>query len=670
MGVSLNEMIRLDRRSSVKSLLNRMTNDSRLIGVSVCSPRGTLVNKSDTVPKQIACNPEIADTDDRLTLYQGTAIHVSSHKLRAPDGETLAVLNVFQNSSHLRVRAEATQRYIIFAFIGIGLLVSLVTMAVYRWTVAGPLDQLTRTLKFIAAGRTKFAKSFENTDLGPFVRNLEKVLRDLRQSKPLPAPSTTGLMTAARLREVTQRLFGEAKFCVVANREPYIHNRKGSKIEVQFPSSGLVSAVEPILRACSGVWIGHGSGSADRETADGNGIILVPPGNPEYALKRVWLSKEEEQGYYFGFANEGLWPLCHIAHTRPIFRNEDWEQYQKVNKKFADAFNEQVNGAKTIALIQDYHFALLPGILRQSRPDTVSSLFWHIPWPNPEAIAICPWKNQIMAGMLGADLIGFHTQYHCNNFLDSVDRFMEARVDRENFSVTIRGHTCYVKPFPISIEWPPRNDARPDEIPEIRAKLLEELGLPKDIMVGVGIDRLDYTKGIIERFLSIERLLEKYPQYVGKFVFIQIGAPSRTQIKRYQDFNSEVQEVTNRINWRFGQNGYEPIHLRLNHHDAAEVFRYYRASKLCYVSSLHDGMNLVAKEFIAARSDEQGVLVLSSFTGAAKELTDALIINPYDIEENADALHAALKMSPEEQRLRMQRLRQVVSTNNVYNWAA
>jgi trehalose 6-phosphate synthase len=275
-----------------------------------------------------------------------------------------------------------------------------------------------------------------------------------------------------------------------------------------------------------------------------------------------------------------------------------------------------------------------------------------------------------MTGMLGADLIGFHTQYHCNNFLDSVDRFMEARVDRENFSVTTKGHTCFVKPFPISIEWPPRNDALPSEIPKIRSLLLDELGLPQNALIGVGVDRLDYTKGIVERFLAIERLLEKYPQYIGKFIFIQIGAPSRTQIKRYQDFNGEVQEVTNRINWRFGQEGYEPIVLRMNHHDSSEVFRFYRAAQFCYVSSLHDGMNLVAKEFIAARSDELGTLVLSSFTGAAKELTDALIINPYDIEENADALHTALSMDTNQQTMRMKRLRQTVSTNNVYNWAA
>ncbi|MEQ1878247.1 MAG: trehalose-6-phosphate synthase, partial [Bdellovibrionia bacterium] len=538
LGVSLDELVRAKRTRVIQDLLDRTGSGSRLIGASVCSPDGRLIAKSETVPTEVACAP--AAGADNLLPFRGSVLHVSRHKLMHGPRNT-AVLQVFQNSSHLQVRTEATQRYILFAFLGIGLLVSLVTFAVYRWTVHGPLHQLTTSLKLIAAGRTKFAKRFEHTDFGPFARNLEQVLRDLRRTESNDT-SANGVWTAPRLREETKRLFGDAKICVVANREPYIHNRRGSKIEVQFPSSGLVSAVEPILRACSGLWIGHGSGSADRETSDRRGVLLVPPGNPEYALKRVWLSKEEEQGYYYGFANEGIWPLCHIAHTRPVFRSADWEQYQAVNRKFARAFESEMGGAKSIALIQDYHFALLPGILREMNPSAVSSLFWHIPWPNPEAIAICPWKNQIMSGMLGADLIGFHTQYHCNNFLDSVDRFMEARVDRENFSVTIKGHTCFVKPFPISIEWPPRNDALPDEIPEVRSKLLEELGLRKDALVGVGIDRLDYTKGIIERFLSIERLLEKHPELIGRFVFIQIGAPSRTQIKRYQDFNGEVQE--------------------------------------------------------------------------------------------------------------------------------
>jgi trehalose-6-phosphate synthase len=666
-GMSVREQVRTGQKTELQKLLNRIEAESRLFGISICTTDGVLIGKTESISRDIACSKEPAGQISRI----GSAIlHRSEHQLRDHGKENLAVLNIFQDSSNLKTKSEAAQRYIIFGFLAAGILLSLVTFTVYRWTIIGSIAQMTRALRFIAAGRTKFAQKFENTEFAPLAKSLEKVLSDLKLQKRALEANYNGIWSAPRLKEETKRLFGDAKFCVIANREPYIHNRVGDKIEVQLPSSGLVTAVEPILRACSGLWIGHGSGTADREMSDRSGKLLVPPERPEYALKRLWLTEEEEKGYYYGFSNEGLWPLCHIAHTRPIFRKEDWEQYQKVNLKFAEAFDQEMKRSQGIALIQDYHFALVPGMLRQMRPDTVSSLFWHIPWPNPESIAICPWKNQIMKGMLGADLIGFHTQFHCNNFLDSVDRFLEARVDRENFSVTIQGHTCFVKPFPISIEWPPRNEVRPEEISGIREELLKELGLSESLLVGVGVDRLDYTKGIVERFLAIERLLEKYPQYIGKFVFIQIGAPSRTQIKRYQDFNSEVMEITNRINTRYGNAEYKPLHLRMHHHDAHEVFRFYRSSNLCYVSSLHDGMNLVAKEFIASRSDEQGVLVLSSFTGASKELFDALIVNPYDIEENADAIHAALTMSADEQRVRMHRLRNVVSTNNVFNWAA
>jgi trehalose 6-phosphate synthase len=340
-----------------------------------------------------------------------------------------------------------------------------------------------------------------------------------------------------------------------------------------------------------------------------------------------------------------------------------------VNEKFARAFLEEHSGSNPIALIQDYHFALLPQMIRAQKPDAILSLFWHIPWPNPEAFGICPWKKDLLLGMLGADLIGFHTQYHCNNFLDTVDRFLEARVDREQFSVTIQGHVCYVKPFAISVEWPSRHDIQPAAFPREREDLLAELNLPAGTMLGIGVDRVDYTKGIIERFRSVERLLEKHPEHVGKFVFVQIGAPSRTHIKRYQDLNSAVQEEADRINWKFGHAEAPPILLKLSHHNGPEIHRYYRAAELCFVSSLHDGMNLVAKEYVSAHSDGRGALVLSNFAGAARDLGDALLVNPYDTDECAEALHHALTMPEEERRQRMQRMRAQVSEKNVYAWA-
>jgi trehalose 6-phosphate synthase len=553
------------------------------------------------------------------------------------------------------------------------LLLSVATLAlwVHRWSIKRPVDHFASIMGALVKGDfSKARKLFRNSEFAPFAQNLEEMLQQLEKHKSdrvVPLPNS---WTPTRLRQQVRQQFGNGRICVIANREPCIHNRKGRTVETVFPASGLVTAVEPIVRACSGLWIGHGSGTADQETADEQGMLLVPPHQPEYALKRVWLTKEEEEGYYYGFSNEGMWPLCHIVHTRPLFRSEDWKHYQGVNRKFAKAFAEGMKGSdRPIALAQDYHFALLPQMIKEEVPKAVVSLFWHIPWPNPEVISICPWKNEILEGMIAADLIGFHTQYHCNNFLDSADKFLEARVDRERFSITSKGHTCYVKPFPISIEWPPKHDIEAAKIPEVRAEVMDELGLKHDIKICVGVDRLDYTKGIIERFLAVEKLLEQHPELIGRFVMVQISAPSRTHIRRYQDLDAEIRELVGRINFKFRRDGVEPIIHRLFHHDSKEIFRFYRAADVCMVSSLHDGMNLVAKEFVASRVDNGGSLVLSSFTGAAKELTDAFIVNPYDIENSAVALHQALMLDSAEKSLRMSRLRAEVLKNNVYTWA-
>jgi trehalose 6-phosphate synthase len=400
--------------------------------------------------------------------------------------------------------------------------------------------------------------------------------------------------------------------------------------------------------------------------------LRVPPEDPNYTLRRVWLTKEEEQGYYYGFANEGLWPLCHIAHTRPIFRASDWQSYLDANQKFADAVVEEIaDSQRPVVLVQDYHFALLPRLMKMQRPDARVAIFWHIPWPNPEAFGICPWRRELLEGLLGADLIGFHTQSHCNNFLETVDRNLESRIDWEHFSASRLDHHTMVRPFPISVDL--TNGLHPEEDYDSnyahRSALFKSLGIEATLL-GVGVDRVDYTKGILERFLAIERFLEKWPAYRGQFTFVQIGAPSRTHIKRYHDFLGEVELEAERINWRFQSGKWKPILFLKRQHSHEEIAKYYRAADLCLVTSLHDGMNLVAKEFVAARADERGVLILSQFTGAARELRDALLVNPYDIDETAEALRRALEMEPEEKELRMQRMRRTVRENNVYRWAA
>lgn len=477
--------------------------------------------------------------------------------------------------------------------------------------------------------------------------------------------------TPARLKATLSQYLDDERVVVLANREPYLHARgPDGTIAVTHPASGLVTALEPVMRACSGVWVAHGSGSADRETSDAQGRVRVPPGEESYVVRRVWLDEAEERGYYYGLANEGLWPLCHLAHVRPVFRATDWAHYRAVNERFADAVCEEAEGDDPIVLVQDYHFALAPRLIRERLPRATILTFWHIPWPNAERIGICPWREEILEGLLGSSILGFHTQQHCNNFIDSVDAYVESRIDRERRAIVRRdsGETL-VRPYPISIEWPVRWMDGIASVETCRREVREELGLAPDALLALGVDRMDYTKGIEERLEAVDLLLERAPALRGRFTFVQLAAPSRTHIERYRELDARVRSLAERINARWGREGYQPVQLRVAHHEPPTVFRYYRAAEVCYVSSLHDGMNLVAKEFVAARDDEQGVLVLSQFTGAARDLTEALVVNPYDTQQAAQALEVALAMPASEQRLRMRSMRRLVSELNVFRWA-
>jgi trehalose 6-phosphate synthase len=496
------------------------------------------------------------------------------------------------------------------------------------------------------------------------VRSLVERLAEERRSDARSGPWNPDRLRAA----LKQHLQGE-RVIVLANREPYIHQNVDGAIQVQHPASGLVTALEPVMRACSGVWVAHGSGNADRATSDPVGRVWVPPGEESYLVRRVWLSEAEEQGYYYGFSNEGLWPLCHVADARPVFRAEDWAHYASVNQKFADAVCEEVDSDDPIILVQDYHFALAPKLIRQRLPRATILTFWHIPWPNAERLGICPWREELLSGLLGSSIVGFHTQQHCNNFVDSVEAFLESRTDRENLSVVQGLRRTLVRAYPISIDWPVRRLKGLPAVADCRLAVRRQLGIADDALLGVGIDRLDYTKGIEERLQAVDTLLERHAEFRGRFVFAQVAAPSRTKIDRYRELNERVEGLAAKINERWGQGDYRPVILLRSHHEPKEVFRYFRAADLCYVSSLHDGMNLVAKEFVAARDDERGVLVLSQFTGAARDLPEALIVNPYDLSQAGDALATALKMSHAEQEERMRSMRRMVSEFNVYRWA-
>ena len=471
-----------------------------------------------------------------------------------------------------------------------------------------------------------------------------------------------------RLIEAARSRLDGVRLIVVANREPFIHTFEGEEIRCLRPASGLATALDPVMRACGGVWVGHGSGDADRETADEHSRLAVPPEAPSYTLRRVWLTKEEEQGYYYGLANGALWPMCHVAYTRPRFDPRDWQLYRAVNQKFADAVLEEAAGEAAIVFVQDYHFALLPRMLKQARPDLTVMHFWHIPWPNREIIRICPWQDELLDGLLGNDLLSFHIQYHCNNFLETVDRGVEAKVDMERFSVTRGGHTTRVQPHPISIDADAIAALAPTDPAAHERLIRRQLGVRGRKLL-VGVDRVDYTKGIPERFRAVDRLLTLYPAWKGQFQFVQIGAPSRVHIAEYRQLNEHLEALAEEINWRHACRGWKPIVFINEHYSAEQVYSLYRIATACVVSSLHDGMNLVAKEFVAARTDLLGSLVLSRFTGAAREFEEALLVNPYDMDGFAEALNQALAMPADEQRRRMQRLRQRVLDQNIYRWA-
>jgi trehalose 6-phosphate synthase len=476
--------------------------------------------------------------------------------------------------------------------------------------------------------------------------------------------------TPQALKQVVHDHLNSSQVIIVSNREPYIHNYDADhRPVVQVPASGMVTALEPIMRACAGVWIAHGAGPADRDTVDRFDQIRVPPDDPAYTLRRVWLTAEQEQGYYYGFSNEGLWPLCHLAYVRPAFRPTDWRAYEEVNARFADVVAAETSTDSPVVMIQDFHFALLPKLIRARIPKATISLFWHIPWPNAETFGVCPWKREILLHMLSADILGFHTLYHCQNFLETVDRFIECHIDHEHMTVTLQGRVCRVAPYPISIEWPPRWLAYLPDVAACRAAVRHRFAIAQDVVVGLGVERWDFTKGIIERFHALEALLDRNPRQRGRISLMQIAAPSRSTLPAYQELQQQTYGEVDRINAKFAVGDWRPIILIDQHQEPTAVFELYRAADFCLVNSLHDGMNLVAKEFVASRDDEDGVLILSTFAGASRELAEAVLINPFDVNETADAMEIAMRMGREERRDRMSLMRRTVKENNVYRWA-
>jgi len=685
----------------LRPLFERAAQDERLFALGLCSMDGHLLQATERFPDTLSCARAVERSvaaEPRLGLAGG-AVHVGVQPIvgwpsprplgpaieepaaarraaaaAAPVDEALsggtpepvARLVLLHDLSFIERRSQDTRRYLVGLIAALGGVIAIITMIVAQLSWRGWVNGV----RAIMRGEGLLSPILPAPpELAPFAADLRARLRDL-EDEYRRAAGTDTLWTAERLRQLLRTQLSGDQVIVVSNREPYIHEREASGIVVRRPASGLVTAVEPVMRACSGTWVAHGSGGADREVVDNHDRVRVPPGKDDYWLRRVWLSEAEEQGYYYGFANEGMWPLCHVAHVRPVFRESDWEAYRAINQRFADAVVAEARSDDPVVLVQDYHFALLPAMIREQLPQATILTFWHIPWPNPESFGICPWRREILRGMLGSTILGFHTRYHCKNFIETVDRYLEARIEHEHSTVNFQGKETLVESYPISIEWPgPQEVAAWPTVAECRRRLVERLQLPADACIAVGVDRFDYTKGILERLNAVERLLEKFPQWIGRFVFVQVAAPTRSALEEYRSFQERIQRVTERINQRYGRDGYQPVHLLPRHHEHEAVNELFRAADICVVTSLHDGMNLVCKEFVAARDDLQGVLLLSRFAGAARELPEALIVNPYHVEETADALNRAATMPVAEQRERMASLRSTVREFNVFRWA-
>jgi len=659
-------MVRNADDAGIRQLFSRDVQDERLYAIAYCNPQGDIAYKTPTYPVGLGCREIRGTGPDAHVLRQFPPgpLHVTWSPLPA-QGTSVGTLVLVHDMSFVDRRSADTRRYLIGFFILLGVVVSLITVLVAHLSWRGWMDGVRALLR--GEGIIQPFHAPADPELQPLVGEVRALLREVDSSRR--NMERGAIWTPERLRSVLRDELAGDEVLLVSNREPYIHMRQGERILIRHPASGLVTAMEPIMRACSGTWIAHGSGTADRATVDRNDRIDVPPDRPAYTLRRVWLTDDEERGYYYGFANEGLWPLCHIAHVRPVFRTSDWDQYVRVNERFAQAVVEEAKTDDPIVLVQDYHFALLPRFINERLPKATIITFWHIPWPNPESFGICPWRKEVLEGLLGSTILGFHTQYHCRNFIDTVDRYLEARIGYESSMVSHGGHRTSIEPFPISIQWPSPFVDRQPSIAECRRRVVAHENIPADAQIGIGVDRMDYTKGIIERFHAVERMLELHPERVGRFVFVQIAAPTRSALDEYRGFEEDVHALAARINTRFATAATPPIRLKGEHHEPEVINEYFRAADICVVTSLHDGMNLVAKEFVASRDDEQGVLVLSQFTGAARELHDALPVNPYHVDQCADTFDRALRMPTDEQRVRMRSMRRLVQEHNVYRWA-
>ncbi|MBI4093923.1 trehalose-6-phosphate synthase [Candidatus Kaiserbacteria bacterium] len=663
--------------STLQRVIDRFVTSERLEGLGVFDASGVAIAMSENFPLPTERNfvGNVMDGDEprgSFVQHEGTTYYVHAIPLHE-DGRVVGALALAQNATYIEESLRAIWRDNLIRLLSQVVLFGVVIFILVRWVFYRSVSRLALSVQAIRKGDVS-ADALEGEGfLQPLAGEISKVTRSLSLARRAASEEARMRLekldspwTAERLKEFIKGQLKDRPIFVLSNGEPYVHTKTKGKIEWSMPAGGVVTAIEPVMEACGGTWIAHGSGSADKETADAHGKLKVPPDEPKYTLKRVSLSPKDVAGYYNGFSNEALWPLCHMAHVRPQFRKDDWLAYKKVNSLFAKTFLHEIRHIeRPIVLVQDYHLALVSALIKKSRPDAQVALFWHIPWPAAAQFNICPWRKEILEGMLGADLVGFHTQQYCNNFMDTVGNEVESRLDLEEFSVHHEDHRTLVKPFPTSIAFP----GVAESAHEPERSILEALGIRTKYLV-LGVDRLDYIKGILERFKGFEFLLETHPEYGGEVTLLQIGSPTRESVGKYREYAAQVKDEAGRINEKFGTREWKPIVFEYKSYSHVQLRMLYQLADACLVTSLHDGMNLVAKEYAAARTDEAGVLILSQFAGASRDLKGALVVNPYSAEETSAALHTALTMGKAEQHRRMKAMRTSVSDYNVYRWAA
>lgn len=670
--------------STLTKLATSFANRERLVGVAIFERTGDTIVSSEGMPSGIERSMKVMDqaieTNEPAGDFfdiSGRLYYVHARPLhRGPDSSGVFV--VVQDAAYIAESVQGKWRENLVGVLVYLLLFAAAIAALVRWVIFMPLSNLAESIRSARSGKSAYiSESKHDMFFRPLATEIGKMVQSLTQARTAASEEARMRLekidtpwTGERLKEYIKANIKDRPIFIVSNREPYTHNRVKKDIVCNFVANGMTTALRPVMEACGGMWIAHGSGNAGREVTDKNGYIQLPPDDePKYTLKRVWLPEKETKGHYH-FSVEALYPLCLITHTRPKFLTDDWQMYRKVNGKFAEILLSEIRHIEQpIILVQDYHFALLPRMIKMSRPDAHVGIFWHVPWPNEEAFRICPWRKEILDGILGADVIGFNTQQHCNNFVDAVGKEIESLIDLDTFAITRDDHTSYIKPFPISIPFTNGQNGVVRTDRDNDAEVLKGMNVNSKY-VALGVDRLDYAKGIPERFRGLEVLLEKYPEYIGSLVFVQIASPHRESFSTYREYEKVVTHEAERINKKFGTTKWKPIVLEKVQYSPERLASLYRRSHVCVVTSLHDSMNLVAKEYVAARDDEAGALVLSQFAGASRDLKHAIIVNPYSADEIAEGLRRALTMSATEQHRRMKAMRNSIKNFNIYRWAA